>query len=74
MNTRSLLEERREISKWVCDLCGRVIYGRRNTIHLDIISHINSEWNQGKREKPYDPYGRKLLPDSEQLARITSRR
>ena len=46
---------------WVCDVCGKVISGKRNTIHLGIIAHINKEWREDKRKDPYDPFNRLIL-------------
>jgi len=60
VKNRSKLGENRVDDKWTCEVCGKVINGKRNTLHLGVISHINAEWRQGKRDKPYNPYGRKL--------------
>lgn len=51
------LQEHRAPDKWKCEICGKIIYGTRNTIHLGVISHINAEWRRGLRKEPYDPYG-----------------
>jgi hypothetical protein len=52
------MQEHRMDDKWACDVCGKVIYGKRNTIHLGIIAHFNKEWKLGLRKEPYDPFNR----------------
>ena len=47
------LQAHRADTKWVCDVCGKVIEGKRNTIHLAVISHVRAEHRKGLR-KPND--------------------
>ncbi len=57
------LQAHRMETSWTCEICGRVIHGKRNTVHLGVISHFNAEWKQGKRPAPYDPYNHKKFVD-----------
>jgi len=47
------LQENRMTTEWTCEMCGKIIKGKRNTIHLGIISHIRAEHRKGLR-KPND--------------------
>lgn len=47
------LQNHRMDRKWVCEICGLAIWGKRNTIHLAIISHVRAEHRKGLR-KPND--------------------
>ena len=49
---RLVLQEARPRHWWICGVCGLVIQGRANTIHLAIRSHMTKEYNQGKRSEP----------------------
>jgi len=43
------LQENRVDDKWICKICGLEINGKRNTIHLAVISHLKSEERKGLR-------------------------
>lgn len=47
------LQAHRMDTKWICKICGRKIEGKRNTVHLGIISHVRAEHRHGLR-KPHD--------------------
>jgi hypothetical protein len=47
------LQTHRVDAEWKCEICGRVIRGKRNTIHMGVISHVRAEHRQGLR-KPND--------------------
>ncbi len=47
------LQAHRMSTEWTCDVCGMCIQGKRNTIHLAVISHVKSEHRKGLR-KPND--------------------
>ncbi|KKL94462.1 hypothetical protein LCGC14_1864480 [marine sediment metagenome] len=53
MKNRSALGEHRPDYVFVCGICGRVIKGKSNTVHLGIGSHLAMEYRQGKRDGPY---------------------
>ena len=57
MKNRTKLGRNRSDDKWKCDVCGVVIWGKRNTLHLGVISHIRAEYRKGLRKYYYDPYG-----------------
>lgn len=46
----SNLQNNRSYDKWTCDICGKLIEGTRNTLHLGVISHIKAEERRGLRE------------------------
>jgi len=53
MKERSLLGEHRAYYTFTCGICGKVIEGRCNTVHLGIRSHIIAEFKRGLRKEPY---------------------
>jgi hypothetical protein len=53
MTTQSRLGQHRPSYTWTCGICGQVIHGKSNTIHLGIYSHIRKEFKEGKRGKPF---------------------
>jgi hypothetical protein len=44
------LQAHRMATEWSCDICKRKIEGKRNTIHLAIISHVRAEHRKGLRK------------------------
>jgi hypothetical protein len=46
------LQSHRVDDSWTCEKCGKVINGKRNTIHLGILAHINKERKLGLRKEP----------------------
>ena len=50
---RSFLGEHRPSYKFTCGVCGKVIDGRSNTVHLAISSHIRAEYRKGLRSEPF---------------------
>jgi len=44
------LQESRCRDTWTCSECGKVVEGRRNTIHLGVISH----WRKHRRDNGED--------------------
>lgn len=54
---RRFLQEHRQPCVWVCGVCGKVIHGTRNTIHLGVLSHVDSEWRKKLRTNKYTNYG-----------------
>jgi len=38
----------RQYTKWVCKECGKVIVGKRNTIHLGVLKHYRSHFKENK--------------------------
>jgi len=53
IKTRSNLGEHRPDYTFTCGVCGKVIKGKSNTIHLGIRSHIIVEYQNGLRIEPY---------------------
>lgn len=50
---RSSLGQSRPLYRFTCGVCGKVIEGRSNTVHLGIFSHIRAEFKRGERPAPY---------------------
>jgi len=67
MKYRSSLGEHRPDYTFTCGICGKVIEGKSNTIHLGIRSHVVSEYQKGLRLEPftsprkYGDAGRKFI-------------
>ena len=57
MRNTTFLQKNRRSKTWVCGVCGKVIHGTRNTIHLGVLSHIDSEWRKKLRMSNYTDYG-----------------
>jgi len=53
MKQRSLLGEHRVDYTFTCGICGKVIHGKCNTVHLGIQSHVKAEYRKGLRLEPY---------------------
>ena len=51
------LQANRRWTSWTCDVCGKVIEGTANTIHLGVISHVRSEARRGERKPNRGHYG-----------------
>lgn len=49
----STLQQNRPIYIFTCGVCGREIWGKSNTVHLGVRSHVAMEYRQGKRLKPH---------------------
>lgn len=54
---RIFLQKHRTKRVWQCGICGKVIHGTRNTIHLGVLSHLDSEWRKGLRKGTHINYG-----------------
>lgn len=61
---RSKLGQNRPSAYWLCRICGRVIEGRANTIHLGIGAHCNAEARRGLRTPEGRPnWNKRDLPE-----------
>ena len=56
------LQAHRMSTQWVCDVCGKKITGKSNTIHLGIISHVKAEHRAGLRKHNDGTYEDKHIP------------